>query len=568
MRKLQTTALLPRKAEQGIFFARPLDSPLRKVYGAEFTSGIENEDIQMEGSLFGDGDDGNYEEVLDQTAEEQHEQSQDVISETDENSEGQQGNNQNVFVEVEEDEAIREGESEKQDSEIFGDAVEEDSDSNVPEEMEASDSVEEGMELDMLNASATRNIAVNTFISDSFLKSSDEKIYKFSLSSDGYISLEFNHDFVDSGAGYWRVYLYDSSKEYLTDYSYSGKITKNQEEKLGLSKGTYYIKVINGYNWTDKSYQLRVNYKAASNWETEFNEDYKSANALTVNQTKYGSQRKKDDIDFYKFRLTKSTSVRFSFQHKYINSDRGYWRIYVYNSSMKELYSYIYYGNVQTVIEDSVRLSAGTYYLKVTSGNYDWSDIPYQITVNTTPGVPSLKKVASVDYNKIQIVWNAVSGATGYAVFRKEGNVWKYIGATAGTSYIHTSSKNHPIVTDKTYRYTVRAYRKIGSKYINGSVNSTGKTGKASLKKPSITKITVSTKGLNLQWNKINGAHGYVIYRYENGKWIKKGQTSKLSFVDSKVKKGYTYKYKIRAYRKIGSKYVYSAYSTVISKKR
>ena len=133
---------------------------------------------------------------------------------------------------------------------------------------------------------------------------------------------------------------------------------------------------------------------------------------------------------------------------------------------MKELYSYIYYGNVQTVIEDSVRLSAGTYYLKVTSGNYDWSDIPYQITVNTTPGVPSLKKVASVDYNKIQIVWNAVSGATGYAVFRKEGNVWKYIGATAGTSYIHTSSKNHPIVTDKTYRYTVRAYRKIGSKYV------------------------------------------------------------------------------------------------------
>ena len=73
------------------------------------------------------------------------------------------------------------------------------------------------------------------------------------------------------------------------------------------------------------------------------------------------------------------------------------------------------------------------------------------------------------------------------------------------------------------------------------------------------------TRQVTISWSKVNKATGYEVYRaVKNGSYkkvatIKSAKTVK--WIDKKVKKGYTYKYKVRAYAKVKGKTYYSAYS-------
>lgn len=191
--------------------------------------------------------------------------------------------------------------------------------------------------------------------------------------------------------------------------------------------------------------------------------------------------------------------------------------------------------------------------------------------VKVIPATVKLGKVTSVSYNQQKISWTKVSGATGYVVYQKINNKWKSIGTTKATSYINKNAKDHPVITGVTNTYTVRAYRKVGSVSVFGDYSKTGSSGKALLDKPVISQITATSKGLKLQWKKVNGAAGYVIQRYESGKWVTKKtiKSSKtLSYTDTTAKKGTTYKYRIKAYCNVNGKPFYSVYSETKSKKR
>ena len=75
-------------------------------------------------------------------------------------------------------------------------------------------------------------------------------------------------------------------------------------------------------------------------------------------------------------------------------------------------------------------------------------------------------------------------------------------------------------------------------------------------------------KQANVKWKKISNAQGYVVYRAtsKNGKYkavstIKKGST--VSYTNKKLTSKKTYYYKVRAYRVVNGKKVYSGYSKV-----
>ncbi len=75
---------------------------------------------------------------------------------------------------------------------------------------------------------------------------------------------------------------------------------------------------------------------------------------------------------------------------------------------------------------------------------------------------------------------------------------------------------------------------------------------KLTLSTPTVTQKNTA-KGIQVNWNKIDGAESYVVYRsvYSGGKWskwasIKKGVTG-TSYVDGTVKLGTSYKYTVRA---------------------
>lgn len=175
---------------------------------------------------------------------------------------------------------------------------------------------------------------------------------------------------------------------------------------------------------------------------------------------------------------------------------------------------------------------------------------------------PTLKTVTSAGYNKLKITWESVEGADGYVLYQKIGKTWKRLKITRGTSYTHTNSASFPIKTGAANTYTVKAYQTVSGKPVYGSFSKTGISGKAVPGRTSVTSVTKYGKSMKVTFKAVSGATGYEIYRQSGTKWVKIASTGKRSYTDKKaVKKGQFYRYRVRAYRTVGTKKVYGSYS-------
>ncbi len=141
------------------------------------------------------------------------------------------------------------------------------------------------------------------------------------------------------------------------------------------------------------------------------------------------------------------------------------------------------------------------------------------------PGTVKLSSIKSTDYNKINIKWKKVSGATNYIVYYKKAGSGKWIKVktldNTKSSYTHTSSKKYPIVVGQKYQYTVKAYNKKTKK--SGSYNTKGLTVTASLKMVTGIEAKIEGTTVKLTWNKVSGADKYAIYSKikADDKWSK-----------------------------------------------
>ncbi len=144
--------------------------------------------------------------------------------------------------------------------------------------------------------------------------------------------------------------------------------------------------------------------------------------------------------------------------------------------------------------------------------------------------------------NGIVVKWSSTDDAQKYRVYRKTGNgSWQRLGDTAKTSFTDKKASNQ-----KNYTYTIRAINgKNLSQYYGGeAVKCIGTT---SLKKP-----TISTRYIQINWNKVSSADGYSVYRKLPGGNYKKIATikgnSRFYYRDYKVEPGVEYIYTVRAY--------------------
>jgi len=224
-------------------------------------------------------------------------------------------------------------------------------------------------------------------------------------------------------------------------------------------------------------------------------------------------------------------------------------------------------------------LSTGkTYYYKLVAYNYDVDetetklikkDSKYSSVKSAKPVMktPTLK-VTNVNESKLKLTWSKVSGANGYVVQRstKKDSGYKTIKTiTKGSTVTYTNSN---LTLGKTYYYRVRAYRTVSGQKVYS--NYSGKKGlQVKLKKPVIKKLEAAktSRAIVITWGKINKAQGYVIYRATsyNGTYTKyktvKGGTKISTTANQELYKNYYYK--IRAYRKVNGKNVYSPYSAI-----
>jgi hypothetical protein len=136
------------------------------------------------------------------------------------------------------------------------------------------------------------------------------------------------------------------------------------------------------------------------------------------------------------------------------------------------------------------------------------------VASSTKPGEPKMT-APSGTINDIQPTfrWQAASGATSYYLYvNVAGNVYNKVFSVdglTGTSYRHNAA-----LAAGSYEVWVQALNQSGhtwSKPLTFTV--------ANLAVPTNLRWLMSPTHVDLAWNRVNGAAGYDIYRYQGGAW-------------------------------------------------
>ncbi|MHB1484207.1 MAG: fibronectin type III domain-containing protein [Saccharofermentanales bacterium] len=216
----------------------------------------------------------------------------------------------------------------------------------------------------------------------------------------------------------------------------------------------------------------------------------------------------------------------------------------------------------------NIGLATGTtYYFKVRAyamiGTAKiYSNYSAVASAKVVPAAPAGLVVSSPSYNSLKLAWTAVAGANGYTVYRSTSKTGTYSAlATLSTPYYTNAS----LSTGATYFYKVSAYRLVGTTKVYGA--QCAPIGKRVVPATisSLTVVRYSSTGIKISWGAISGASGYEIYRSiaSAGTYtLLKSQTA-LSYINTGLKTGTFYYYKVRTYRLVGTTKVYADFSAV-----
>ena len=157
-----------------------------------------------------------------------------------------------------------------------------------------------------------------------------------------------------------------------------------------------------------------------------------------------------------------------------------------------------------------------------------------------TPVAPTISKL-DITTGGIKLSWNKIAGVYGYRLYYKTSSGgWKRFKDTTATSF--TDSGVSP---NRTETYTIRCIDKNGNT-VSGFY-SRGWSKKYTPVAPTITRLSNTSKGVSVTWNKIAGVYGYRLYRkYDGGSWTRVKDTTSTSFTDSGAKKGKKVTYTVR----------------------
>ena len=135
----------------------------------------------------------------------------------------------------------------------------------------------------------------------------------------------------------------------------------------------------------------------------------------------------------------------------------------------------------------------------------------------------------------ITVQWDAVGGASIYAVFMKNNGKWKLLGKSEKTWFNHLN-----LTENEEYTYTVRCMNKSGA-FVSG-YDVAGFTYRY-VAPPQIIGAAENT----VQWEANEAAAGYRVYRKEFDKsWITIANTDQTSYLDENAQADTLYTYTVR----------------------
>ncbi|MGM9530261.1 fibronectin type III domain-containing protein, partial [Intestinibacter sp.] len=270
------------------------------------------------------------------------------------------------------------------------------------------------------------------------------------------------------------------------------------------------------------------------------------------------------------FKVTGATASKINLAWNKVDDCTGY-KIYRYYSSSDsfKLIKTIDSKNTLTY-ENTDRISATTYRYKiraykVVDGKTIYSDYSNEIKATTNPLKPKFVS-STAKTNSVTLNWNKTSRADGYEVYRYSTTSKKYslIGETnANTTTYNDSGRS----SATSYTYKIRAYKLVdGVKHYSNYSDSLKVVTKPLT--PVVTlKSTVAGK-VTVTWsNTSSRATGYKVYMAtsKTGTYSLIKTTTSKSYTKTGLTKGKTYYFKVRAYRTVDGKNIYSDYSTIKS---
>lgn len=194
-------------------------------------------------------------------------------------------------------------------------------------------------------------------------------------------------------------------------------------------------------------------------------------------------------------------------------------------------------------------------------GNYNTS-----VKIETTVGAIN-PRVSAYANNFVTLTWNKQTAANGYEVFKYDASSKKYVLYKNITNSNTNTCKVTGLASNKKYDFKVRAYQ------IDDSEKTYAPFGAVvsqytSIAKPKLNSAkSTSKKKIKASWSKVGGASGYQVMwsTYKNFSKNYKTKSVKAKYSSKTVTTAQskkTYYVRVRAYKTINGKKVYSQWSS------
>lgn len=189
------------------------------------------------------------------------------------------------------------------------------------------------------------------------------------------------------------------------------------------------------------------------------------------------------------------------------------------------------------------------------------------VKLGTCPnGVENLRLTEATKVNQISISWDKVNGASGYIVYRMDYTTnSKYKATSTIIGNKTTTFVDNNVESGRPYYYRVRAYKDVyGAKFYGAYP--TLKTATLPETPQNLKVKSQSTNNINIIWDKVPRATGYIVYRMDsttNSKYKRYATVSTNSFNDTGLIAGRCYYYRVMSYRYVDGKNYYGGYPTL-----
>lgn len=270
-------------------------------------------------------------------------------------------------------------------------------------------------------------------------------------------------------------------------------------------------------------------------------------------------------------RVDKQTGKTVSLAWDSVNGADGY-RIYQYNSDSDSYEELDTVGADRTSYEVTGLASAGEYRFKIRASktmnaNTYWGEYSEKVVAVTKPDKVTELSARTLGASEIELTWKKSSHVTGYQIYRLDGQTGKYVKIATVEESMPASYTDRKLSAATEYSYKVRAYKNFEGTNYYGSFSNV----KSQVTKPDkVQRLKASTKAsaVTLKWAASENVTGYQIYRlntktkkYEKIATI--NGADKITYKNKSLKKGKTYRYKIRAYKKYNGTTYYGGFSSV-----